>query len=57
MDNKYKVGEEVEVSFIGKITEIRSNGKDLWYAIDDSDAYARRLTEKQIFALRTAEKI
>jgi len=58
MENRYKVGDEVEVSFMGTITEITSNGKEIWYTIDSDDrGYARRITEKQIFALRTAEKI
>jgi hypothetical protein len=55
MVNNYKIGQMVEVSFVGKITEISLVGDKVCYAIDATDcfnssmvnnyAYARRITE------------
>lgn len=51
MGNKYHIGDEVEVSFIGKITEICLSDDKICYEVSKDNTYARRVEESQISLL------
>jgi hypothetical protein len=53
----YKLGDEVKVEMIAKITEmyIGATGKT-YYAVDAGDAMARRLTEANLSPLPVPEE-
>lgn len=55
MTNKFKIGDEVEVSFIGKITEIGKGGfpSEIRYKIEGEPATAMFVRESQIYPLPT----
>ena len=57
---KFELGQEVEVKFIGKITEIKFSNIDgrVVYAVDgDSWSFGRLLTENQLNKLLTPEMV
>jgi hypothetical protein len=61
--NKYQVGDEVEVSFIGKITGIELEFGKVIYKISNDDVknnnwtYAHRVRAEQIKPLLTPEML
>lgn len=56
---KYELGQEVEVSFIGKIIRVECFGDKILYSVNIADnqrAWARDLTETQIYPLNKGEE-
>lgn len=51
METKFKLGDEVIVDFMGKVTEIYLIGDKVFYAIQGNEAMARRVEENQMTLL------
>lgn len=51
MEQKYKLGEDVEIQLRGRITEVALQDEMPVYTIEGANAYARRVNESQIIPL------
>ena len=57
MKQKYQLGEEVKVEFIGKITDAKLVNGAVWYAVDGGLIFARAVTDNYITPLETPKEI